>query len=97
MKNLRDSLTEMGNPLMDQMFSAYICRSMPKSYAPLSTVISTATSMSGKPYMSKMLIQQIYLAADIVEAMKANRHTLRVPWPPLVMARRAPSQKRARR
>jgi hypothetical protein len=72
MANLRDSLAEMGNPLTDQMFLAYIHRLMPKSYAPLFTTISAAMSMSGKPYMSEMLVQQIYLAADTAEAMKVN-------------------------
>jgi hypothetical protein len=72
MTNLKDSLAEMGNPLTDQMFSAYIRQSMPKSYSSLFTSIAAASSMTGRPYTSDMLIQQIYSAADTAEAMKAN-------------------------
>ena len=76
MTDLKEALAEMGNPLTDKMFSAYIRRSMPDSYKPLFTAINTASSLSDKPCTSDTLIQQIYMLADSNQALKDNEKTV---------------------
>jgi hypothetical protein len=72
MTDLKENLAEMGNPLTDEMFSAYIRRSMPKSYKPLFTALAASATIAARPYSSDALIQQIFSMADTEAAAKES-------------------------
>src|SRR5271168_4870543 len=70
MKELRERLAEMGNPINDDQFSAYIRASLTPDYRPLLTSIMASSRTSGKTLSVHDLITFIYEEADNKTAEK---------------------------
>src|SRR5271168_3495880 len=70
MKELRERLAEMGNPINDDQFSAYIRASLTPDYRPLLTSIMASSRTSGKTLSVHDLITFIYEEADNKAAEK---------------------------
>jgi gag-polypeptide of LTR copia-type len=70
MKELRERLAEMGNPINDDQFSAYICASLTPDYRPLLTSIMASTHTSGRTLSVHDLITFIHEEADNKAAEK---------------------------
>ena len=64
MKELQERLAEMGNPINDDQFSAYIRASLTPDYRPLMTSIMASSRASGKSLSVHDLIMFIYEEAD---------------------------------
>ncbi|PPR01831.1 LOW QUALITY PROTEIN: hypothetical protein CVT26_008262 [Gymnopilus dilepis] len=64
MKELRERLTEMGSPISDDQFSAYIQASLTPDYRRLLTSITASSRTSGRSIQLSDLIQFIYEEAD---------------------------------
>ena len=70
MKELRERLAEMGNPINDDQFSAYIRASLTPDYRPLLTSIISSTRAAGRTLSVHDLITFIYEEADNKAAEK---------------------------
>jgi hypothetical protein len=70
MKKLQERLAEMGNPINDDQFSAYICASLTPDYRSLLTLIMASTRTSGRTISVHDLIIFIYEEADNKAAEK---------------------------
>jgi hypothetical protein len=70
MKELRECPAEMGNPINDDQFSAYIHASLTPDYRPLLTSIMASTRTSGRTLSLHDLITFIYEEADNKAAEK---------------------------
>ena len=71
MVEIKEELAGIGVPVTDAQFVANICKSLPSSYQPLLTSMSTAIHLARTPFTSDMLIQTVLKEADH-QAMARN-------------------------
>ena len=64
MVEIKEELAGMGAPINDVQFAANIRKSLPSSYRPLLTSMSTAARLAKTPFTSEMLIQAVLEEAD---------------------------------